>query len=86
MSLHLLASETPLTFLTSLGRDLSTKIKEPYTENWKTLWTINGRALKEAGLGVRDRRYALWCMEKYRQGEDPARFAHPPAPKKKIRG
>ncbi|KAI0953170.1 hypothetical protein AcW1_007464 [Taiwanofungus camphoratus] len=42
--------------------------------------------MKKAGLAVRDRRYILWSMEKYRRGEDPASFAHPPSPKKKIRG
>lgn len=31
-------------------------------------------------------RYILWCMGKFRQGLNPAQFAHPPKPKKKIRG
>lgn len=31
-------------------------------------------------------RYVLWCLEKFRQGEDPSDFAHPPKPKKKVRG
>lgn len=81
-----LANETPMTFLASLGRGLDTKIKEPATESWEALWKLDGHALREAGLSVRDRRYALWCMEKYRQGQDPATFAHPATPKKKIRG
>ncbi|KAF7299619.1 IGR domain-containing protein [Mycena chlorophos] len=32
------------------------------------------------------RRYILWCMEKYRQGSPVTAFAHPPPPKKTIRG
>jgi hypothetical protein len=30
--------------------------------------------------------YILWSLEKFRQGHDPADFAHPERPKKKIRG
>ncbi|KAI6129799.1 hypothetical protein EDD16DRAFT_1544197 [Pisolithus croceorrhizus] len=35
---------------------------------------------------VRDRRYILWCMEKFRQDLPIEQFAHEPKPKKKIRG
>lgn len=31
-------------------------------------------------------RYSLWSMEKFRQGLDPAEFAHEAKPEKKIRG
>lgn len=31
-------------------------------------------------------RYILWCMEKYRLGLDPRKFAHEPKPKKTVRG
>jgi len=55
-------------------------------ESWYQLWKINGRDLKEQGVSVKDRRYILWAMEKFRQGEDPKSFAHEPKPKKKIRG
>jgi len=42
--------------------------------------------LKKAGLAVRDRRYVLWAMEHYRQGDVPSDYAHEAKPKKKIRG
>ncbi|KAH8114371.1 hypothetical protein DFH11DRAFT_210591 [Phellopilus nigrolimitatus] len=70
-------------FLKSIGRVAETKVK---VEKWKEFWGMDGHTLKKAGLAVRDRRYILWCMEKYRQGLDPADFAHEPKPKKKIRG
>jgi len=31
-------------------------------------------------------RYILWCLEKFRQGEDPKEYAREPPPKKKHRG
>ncbi|KAH9997897.1 hypothetical protein BJV77DRAFT_778598, partial [Russula vinacea] len=46
----------------------------------------NGISLKKAGLAVRDRRYILWAMERYRQRDDPSDYAHEAKPKKKIRG
>ncbi|KAI0712145.1 hypothetical protein C8Q76DRAFT_768873 [Earliella scabrosa] len=70
-------------FLKAIGRSSETKLS---VESWQELWQTNGFALKKAGLGVRDRRYILWCMEKFRQGEEPAEFAHTAKPAKKIRG
>ncbi|KAL5501700.1 hypothetical protein ACEPAH_8960 [Sanghuangporus vaninii] len=74
---------TTESFLSSIGRDAVSKVK---VASWDELWSLDGHALKEAGLTVRDRRYILWCMEKFRQGYEPKEFAHPPTPKKKIRG
>ncbi|KAL5524451.1 hypothetical protein ACEPAF_9591 [Sanghuangporus sanghuang] len=74
---------TSESFLTSIGRDAVSKVK---VASWDELWSLDGHALKEAGLTVRDRRYILWCMEKFRQGYEPKEVAHPPTPKKKIRG
>jgi len=42
--------------------------------------------MRQAGVGVKDRRYILWCLNKFRLGEDPSEFAHAERPKKKIRG
>ena len=69
--------------LSSFGRGAETKLK---VGSWDALWKTDGHALRAAGVPVRDRRYILWCMEKFRQGEDPTNFAHEPRPKKKIRG
>ncbi|KAL5482530.1 hypothetical protein ACEPAI_9124 [Sanghuangporus weigelae] len=74
---------TTESFLTAIGRDAASKVK---VASWEEFWSLDGHALKEAGLAVRDRRYILWCMEKFRQGYEPKEFAHPPTPKKKIRG
>ncbi|KAI0670763.1 IGR protein motif-domain-containing protein [Trametes maxima] len=74
---------TPEEFLKKIGRSAETKITP---ESWEQLWRTDGPQLRKAGLSVQDRRYILWSMEKYRQGEDPADFAHPPKPEKKIRG
>ncbi|KAH9891669.1 IGR protein motif-domain-containing protein [Cubamyces lactineus] len=75
--------QTPEDFLKAIGRSAETKLTP---ESWEQLWHTDGPQLKKAGLAVKDRRYILWSMEKYRQGEDPADFAHPAKPAKKIRG
>ncbi|KAM5533472.1 hypothetical protein V8D89_012910 [Ganoderma adspersum] len=75
---------TPEAFLKAIGRSCETKLTS--VQSWNQLWETNGFQLKKAGLGVRDRRYILWSMERFRQGEDPADFAHRAKPAKKIRG
>ena len=72
------------------------------SEDWDDFWKKRGPDLKEAGVGVQERRcvhssyillaypdrsrYLLWCMKKYKTGEPIAQFAHEPRPKKTIRG
>ncbi|KAH9922806.1 uncharacterized protein BXZ73DRAFT_79635 [Epithele typhae] len=56
------------------------------SRSWEQMWHADGLQLKKAGLAVRDRRYILRCMSKYREGMEPAEFAHPPKPPKKLRG
>ncbi|KAI0781963.1 IGR protein motif-domain-containing protein [Abortiporus biennis] len=74
---------SPELFLKAIGRSADTKVT---AESWTDLWKLNGHALKKSGVPVKDRRYILWAMEKFRQQEDPAEFAHERKPKKKIRG
>ncbi|KAJ3557651.1 hypothetical protein NM688_g1355 [Phlebia brevispora] len=74
---------TPEDFLKAIGRETDTKVT---AESWEALWKLDGQALKKAGLAVNDRRYILWSIEKYRQGHEPAEFAHRTKSKKKIRG
>jgi len=74
---------TPESFLKAIGRGSEKKIS---FDSWDDLWKTNGPALKKAGLAVRDRRYVLWAMEHYRQGDDPSDYAYEPKPRKKIRG
>ncbi|KAF7365041.1 Protein FYV4, mitochondrial [Mycena venus] len=74
---------TPDAFLKAIGRSSDTKLS---VESWEDLWNQDGTKLKSAGVGVRDRRYILWCMEKYRSGLSPEEFAYEPKPKKTIRG
>ncbi|KAF8887169.1 IGR protein motif-domain-containing protein [Infundibulicybe gibba] len=73
----------PVDFLKAIGRSSETKLT---IEKWEEFWATSGHDLRKAGLSVRDRRYILWCMEKYRQGLDTQEFAHEPRPKKTIRG
>ncbi|KAF8914898.1 hypothetical protein CPB85DRAFT_1433379 [Mucidula mucida] len=74
---------SPADFLKSIGRDMDTKLT---VDSWDELWQKSTKDLKAAGMGTRDRRYTLWCMEKYRNGLAVQSFAHPVPPKKKIRG
>ncbi|KAF8526159.1 hypothetical protein JB92DRAFT_1190612 [Gautieria morchelliformis] len=75
--------QSPTDLLASFGRSCETKLK---VESWDELWKMGGAGMRRAGVGVKDRRYILWSLEKFRQGHDPADFAHPERPKKKIRG
>ncbi|KAK0487399.1 hypothetical protein IW261DRAFT_1415098 [Armillaria novae-zelandiae] len=74
---------TPEEFLKNIGRSMETKYS---VESWDEFWTKTGANLKEAGLAIRDRRYMLWCMSKYRRGFPFEEFVHEPPPKKTIRG
>lgn len=75
--------QTPEEFLKSIGRNAEKLVS---IDSWPAFWKTNAATLREAGVGVKDRRYLLWCMEKYRQGLPIPAFAHPPKPKKKVRG
>lgn len=70
------------TLLSSFGRNLQDKCK---VENWEQLFTRRSIDFERMGLSTRDRKYLLWCLEKFRQGEYPDSFAHEPKPKKEFR-
>ncbi|EGN98365.1 hypothetical protein SERLA73DRAFT_138756 [Serpula lacrymans var. lacrymans S7.3] len=74
---------TPQEFLKAIGRSCETKLS---VDNWDALWKTSGLDLRKSGVSVRDRRYIMWCMEKYRQNQPLEEFAHEPKPRKKIRG
>ncbi|OAX38770.1 hypothetical protein K503DRAFT_792328 [Rhizopogon vinicolor AM-OR11-026] len=74
---------TPQDFLKAIGRSSETKIS---IDSWDAFWRTSGSDMKNAGLSIQDRRYILWCMEKFRQNQPIEVFAHEPRPKKKIRG
>jgi len=75
--------ETAADFLKAIGRGAEQKVK---VETWDGLFSLTGREMTKAGVPIKDRRYVLWALEKYRQGGNPKEFAVPPTPKKKIRG
>ncbi|KAG8971890.1 hypothetical protein FRC05_010559 [Tulasnella sp. 425] len=79
---------TPAAFLGAIGRDSAKKLSGPLAgwQEWDDMWKTNGDVLKDAGVAVKDRRYFLWCLEKFRAGGDPSEFAIPAKPKKKVRG
>ncbi|KAN0087590.1 hypothetical protein V8E55_006211 [Tylopilus felleus] len=74
---------TPQAFLSAIGRSAETKVT---IDSWDAFWHTSGYDLKKAGVAVKDRRYILWCMEKYRQNLPIEEFPHEARPKKKIRG
>ncbi|KAF7314504.1 IGR domain-containing protein [Mycena kentingensis (nom. inval.)] len=79
---------SPEVFLKAIGRSSESKFKAEGME-WKEFWKHDGKKLKAAGVNVRDRRYILWCMQKYRLrplDEAIQTFAHEPPPPKKVRG
>ncbi|KIK77435.1 hypothetical protein PAXRUDRAFT_378003 [Paxillus rubicundulus Ve08.2h10] len=74
---------TPRDFLRAIGRSAETKVS---IDSWDAFWHTGGYDLRKAGLAVKDRRYILWCMEKYRREIPIKDYAHEPRPKKKTRG
>ncbi|KAJ7644012.1 hypothetical protein FB45DRAFT_896671 [Roridomyces roridus] len=85
----LLCASRLRSLLPRFSRPLSTRVQpipDPRVESWDELWSKNGLQLKSAGVGIRDRRYILWCMEKFRSGLPVSEFAHELKPKKPIRG
>ncbi|KAJ3733357.1 IGR protein motif-domain-containing protein [Lentinula guzmanii] len=76
---------TPNDFLKSIGRSMETKMTSA-PESWDDFWRTSGLDLRKAGLSVRDRRYTLWCMSKFRRGIAVGEFAHEPKPQKTVRG
>ncbi|KZO97162.1 hypothetical protein CALVIDRAFT_513997 [Calocera viscosa TUFC12733] len=78
-----IAMTTPEEFLKAIGHGTVDKVK---VETWEGLFKLRGRDMKQAGLGIRERRYVLWALEKFRQGGNPKEFAVPIKPKKTIRG
>ncbi|KAJ7095740.1 hypothetical protein B0H15DRAFT_774611 [Mycena belliarum] len=75
--------DTPGAFLKAIGRSADAKLS---IENWGEFWQQTSPTLKSAGVGVRERRYILWCMEKYRSGIPVEEFVHDQRPKKTVRG
>ena len=65
---------------------MDTKLPDVETLEWEELFRLNNQKLNKMGLGVKDRRYLLWCLEKFRQGGDPRSFAKEEKPKKTVRG
>ncbi|TFL01795.1 IGR protein motif-domain-containing protein [Pterulicium gracile] len=75
---------TPKDFLTAIGRQCETKFTA--AESWPDFWRSSSPDFRKAGVAVRDRRYIMWCMSKYRQGVPIEEFAHPAKAKKTVRG
>ncbi|KAF9071174.1 hypothetical protein BDP27DRAFT_1219464 [Rhodocollybia butyracea] len=79
------AITTPNEFLKKIGRSLDTKLTS-LPDTWDGFWRISGLEMRSAGVGVKDRRYTLWCMAKFRRGIPVEEFAHEEKPKKTVRG
>ncbi|KAF5382331.1 hypothetical protein D9757_008444 [Collybiopsis confluens] len=76
---------SPTDFLKKIGREMDSKMTFA-PETWDDFWRLSGLEMRKAGMTVKDRRYTLWCMSKYRQGVPIEEFAHETKPKKTVRG
>jgi len=56
-------------FLKRIGR-MNDKYTDKFT-SWEHFWSHDGRMLKKAGVDLRDRKYILNWMSKYRNGMEP---------------
>ncbi|CAO1632399.1 unnamed protein product [Parajaminaea phylloscopi] len=83
---------TPADFLEAISskprRDLTSdsSLLGLLGDDWDKMWTLTSSDFKTAGVGVQQRRYVLWAMEKFRQGWKPEDFKIVPKPKKRVRG
>lgn len=86
------AVQTPKDFLDAISTPPTRALSDDSSllgalgESWSDLWKCDSHKLKEAGVGVKERRYVLWSMEKYRQGYEPHQFRIKPKKKKIVRG
>ncbi|CAO1617970.1 unnamed protein product [Sympodiomycopsis kandeliae] len=84
--------QTPKDFIDSIStpprRILSedSSLMTAVGETWESLWKNDRHSLKTAGVAVKERRYVLWAMEKFRQGYNPEQFRIKPKKKKIVRG
>jgi hypothetical protein len=51
--------QTPEDFLKAIGREAETKLS---VESWTKFWKMDGRSMREAGIGTKDRRYVIEIM------------------------
>lgn len=90
--LHLLGDiSTPKAFLEAISRprrDLANNSTcvSALGEDWNEMFALTSEKLKGAGVAVKERKYILWALEKFRQGQDPAKFAYDVKEPKKVRG
>ncbi|PWZ00937.1 hypothetical protein BCV70DRAFT_159326, partial [Testicularia cyperi] len=81
----------PSSFLTAISgtrRDLASNssLVSLLGEEFTNIFSTSSASLKQAGVTTKDRRYFLWAVEKFRQGQDPKSFVIDAKPKKKVRG
>ncbi|WFD42318.1 hypothetical protein MPSI1_000960 [Malassezia psittaci] len=55
-------------------------------EDWDAMFRLTSYKLKGEGVPVKERKYLLWALEKYREGGDPHKFAYDTKKKKEVRG
>lgn len=65
------SSEIPdvAAFLSRIGRKCD-EYTETYENNWDNLLSWDGKALKEKGVPIQERKYILFQVEKLRKGEE----------------
>ncbi|SHO76056.1 Similar to S.cerevisiae protein FYV4 (Protein of unknown function) [Malassezia sympodialis ATCC 42132] len=83
--------DSPKAFLQAISkprRDLASNSTcvSAVGEDWDMMFRLTSEKLKGEGMAVKDRKYLLWSLEKFRQGEDPRDFAYDIKKPKKVRG
>lgn len=83
--------DSPKAFLQAISkprRDLASNSTcvSAVGEDWDQMFRLTSEKLKGEGVAVKDRKYLLWSLEKFRQGENPRDFAYDIKKKKKVRG
>ncbi|KAK4691321.1 hypothetical protein P7C70_g9378, partial [Phenoliferia sp. Uapishka_3] len=74
--------QTPLDVLSASKRKLETYA--PKLGSWEEMFTKTSADLRDAGMTIKERRYTLWLLEKFRQGGDVKAVAIAAPPKKKV--
>ncbi|WFD21778.1 hypothetical protein MEQU1_000434 [Malassezia equina] len=83
--------DSPKAFLQAISkprRDLASNSTcvSAVGEDWDAMFRLTSEKLKGEGVAVKDRKYLLWSLEKFRHGKDPRDFAYDFKKPKKVRG
>ncbi|WFC98236.1 Vacuolar fusion protein mon1 [Malassezia yamatoensis] len=85
------STDSPMAFLKAISKTRRNLAENSSCVNavgndWDAMFRLNSYKLKGEGVPVKERKYLLWALDKYREGGDPYKFAYDTKKKKVVRG